>query len=260
MVPPSKKSQKEKQYDTLQFFTSSPTRYHILAALEQCARNINELEKAVDSHRTTLRRNIRKLVKRGWVDEDTAANQYRITPAGSRLKRLLDLVFDELRKVRQIKSVFSSLPKDIGLTPEEIENNRISVSSQRDPFSALNTLINLIMNSDMIKIYTPSLNPQLLSTLINRESLEELELISTKSAFRTVEQSVINSLKEPEKHRVVTATKPPMYGVCLLSDNASLITYNEKMHMSSIVVSDGTNQLFDWVNQRYDSIKMGSQS
>nr|WP_139172806.1 hypothetical protein [Halopelagius longus] len=168
---------------------------------------------------------------------------------------MLDSLFEEVEKVRQAKSVLSRLPEDIDLTPEAIENNEIRTSSQSTPFLPLNTLIGIIDDSNVVKIYTPSLNPRLLSALDNREPLKELEFIGRKSAFRIVEQSVVDSLKEPESHRVLSATELPTYGICLTSDNASLITYNEEMRMSSIVVSDGTNQLSNWLNQRYESIK-----
>lgn len=254
----------EDLYTDIGFLSGSPDRFRILTVLEQSPRSRAALQEIVGSHRTTLRRNLRALAERDWIKEDPSDNLYHISPAGRVVTTAFSALLEDLSAANQIGTLHSMLPDDIAVDTAILRTGELIVGDQQTPFAAVNRFLGFVRRAESLKMCVPAMNPRYVPVLEDRSRSGSVELLGTRDVFETIENvepSSFEALSESKAVEMLVVDETPPFAVCLSSEDAVIITYDERMRIHGLVVTDNEgSQLYKWVEQKYESFKRSTES
>jgi predicted transcriptional regulator len=253
----------ERLYTDIEFLAGSLDRFRILVALEQSPRSRGELQEVVGSHRTTLRRTLRALAKRGWIEEDISENRYHICPAGRGVTGAFSTLIEELTAADRLGTLHTMLPDDIVADAAVLSTGELIVGEREAPFAAVNELLGFVRRIGSLKMCVPAINPRYVSILEDRSSSSRIELLGTGDAFETIENvepSSFEALSESKAVEMLVIDERPPFAACLSPEDAAVVTYDERMRIHGLVIADDEgSELYGWIERQYESFKRSAE-
>jgi predicted transcriptional regulator len=152
-------------FEELQFLVRSPARLRILRELsEDPGLDRRELDSRLEVSRTTVSRNLDRLVEREWVEEDRGT--YRATPCGELLATELTDVLETVERARQVRPFFqwvSTESFDLGC--RQLRDADVVVSTPGNPYAPVDRHVDRLSTARRLRCVLPVTGRRALETV-----------------------------------------------------------------------------------------------
>lgn len=235
----------------------TPVRPDILAAVDDIALNLRDLSDRLDVPRTTVRHNLKRLLKEGLVEE-TIGNEYRTTELGGAVLLGMDGFERRFETALKLSPLLECLPRDeIGVDVYSLTDATVTTTSQADPVAPLRRLEELVEQASRLDGYFP-VYPLLgdIDDVVCRRDGFEATLFLTPG----VADKQLSADGAPETPAGGTAVElrvvdnGPQYGLAVTDRRALLLGLDEtdKPH---VLLETTSASCHDWVGRRLDRIR-----
>ncbi|NUB90092.1 transcriptional regulator [Haloterrigena sp. SYSU A558-1] len=245
-------------YSDVQFLAGTRDRLRILQVLSESPHKQSKLEKKVDVHRTTLRRNLRELQERDWVTE-RSGKVYEITPVGRFVLSSFTDLLQDVESAAKIGSFLSKVPRKFSVDVDALSSGEIAVNGFDVPFEAVNEFTAFIENADRLRLCAPAINPKYASVLAQRASITDSEIVGPVECFETIGQAEpadFDALQRSETVRMTVIDEYPSYGICFSENRCMIIAYNDGSGIHGVVrFDDPVPGVERWMKEKYASFK-----
>ncbi|WP_119815575.1 helix-turn-helix transcriptional regulator [Halalkaliarchaeum desulfuricum] len=242
-------------HDDVQYLAGSPVRANILAALCEEPLRPTQLTDRVDATRTTVQRILAGYLDREWVVK--RGHRYTVTVTGRGVYRAYESLCADVERASELGSFASHIgPIADDLPWTALESAEVTAASDRDPFSTVQRLVELIStaDADRMRAITP-----IVAEVFNEAAAEFIEggghleltidsgvLEASRTGFpEAVDRAVENGDVEVRVH-----PEPIGFGLMLCEEWACLGAYDDENNVRAVIESD-SSELFDWANEQY---------
>jgi len=209
--------------EPLRFLGGSPVRREILHALGDDRQAVRDVTDAVDASRVTVQRNLRALVRRGWVRERGC--RYTATAAG----RLVVDAYDDCR--RRVATVERLEPLLEHVDPSELDVTALSeatvtASTPTDPYAPVVAFLDLLADASTFRGVTPTVSPSYVRALADRaDDGADVELVVAPSQADRLEKdhaAALSTVSSADGCRVAVAAGPVPFGLGVVDDTVTV--------------------------------------
>lgn len=239
---------------TVGWVSRSETRVQILVLLTEGARDLMDLENALTVHRTTLRRNLQKLVERDLIRECAATKTYRLTQIGEVFIDAIKELVDTVERKYGLAAYIDKFPQSLPVDSQCSSTCQVTVPETGQPYAPMFRLNSLLSTATTVSMYIPVFDlttARMIATQM--EETTEIKIIVDEKAVDDLQydqRSILNSIDTHESGSLHLVTEGPQYGILLLENSVVLATYDENNRVLSLLESSDT-ELSDWVEARY---------
>jgi predicted transcriptional regulator len=151
-------------FEELQFLVRSPSRLRILRELsDDPGLDRRELGDRLDVSRTTVSRNVERLVEREWVEVDRGT--YRATPCGELVATELADVLRAVDRARQVRPFFEWVSTEsFDLDCRALRDADVVVSTPGNPYAPVDRHVDRLSNARRCRCVLPVTGRRALET------------------------------------------------------------------------------------------------
>lgn len=243
--------------ERLEFLSSSPNRYRLLDALVDDAATPTELGERLEIPRSTLRRNLAALERRGYVSRLPSENRYECTTVGATVRDAFGKALERIERADSLVPFFEDFPADLP-SSIEFESCEVVVSTTDGPYEPVSRVRRTLEGSSRARGFLPTINPVYVDPLCEcADRGLTIELIAPEAAYEAVQSARPDAVEKfesiPEIH-LFQSPSVPEYALGWIDDELVLGAFDANMRTQSVLfVSDPS--VDEWALERYETVQ-----
>ncbi len=244
----------------INYLARSHNRFRILELICASSCSQDDLQKQLDIHRTTLRKNLRGLEKRSWIENIPTNNVYRVLPAGQIVLQSLRTTLANFQTADCLGDFLALFPKELPIQMQTLCACNVTHCETQNPYAPMQRSLTLVKEAEIIRAFTPVFNPIYVETFEHPISDDHaFEIIVSQDVFETIQSdhtSTLEAALQAESVQLFVSDDVPRFGIALLDDIAVIAVYDRDMRVHSLLEADiGQQQVIEWAKQQYDRLK-----
>ncbi len=174
--------------EEIAFLSRSPVRVELLHRIERKqAPTCRDLRDDIDASRTTIQRNLKALVDKGWIEKSD--NVYICTFTGNLLCSAITELADSIETLHRLEPILEHVSRsDLDLNIQQLHNAKITVATPSNPYAPVNRHVEALQTAHDFRLST---------AVVGRDAFEQVweqtvqngcdgELVLTNDAFEIV--------------------------------------------------------------------------
>ncbi|MES3160086.1 MAG: transcriptional regulator [Halorubrum sp.] len=245
-------------HDGAQYLAGSPVRVEILRVLRREPSRPSALTDTVDATRTTVQRILAGYRERKWVVKRGAV--YHVTPTGERVHDAYESLLEEIERADRLGGFAADLERaGAPFPPSGFDTGELTAATDRDPFAALDRVVELVRESDGSSIRTVS---PIVTTQYNEaavaalDSGSDLQLIIDRDVLaRSIDdfQPAMDRALDHDAASVFVSSAPIEYGLFRYDDLACIIAYDDS-NTPRYVFESTDSSVLEWADSRFEAL------
>lgn len=155
--PQSPRWRQQGATEQVAFLASSPIRSRILRELRDQRLIERDLRDALDEPRSTVHRNVEKLVERGWIE--SRRDGYRTTWFGAAVLEEFERTVGNVERARKLRPFFDHVPVE-AVDLDALGDVEVTAPRPNRPLAAIDRVQEWFTDPDSIRGFTPYLVPR----------------------------------------------------------------------------------------------------
>lgn len=244
--------------------SQSKNRLQILCLLNESAQPIRDLVEQCDSSRTTVKRNIQKLIDVNWVHEDVEEGLYSLSTAGHILVDQFTDFLSNCLFAYDLGCFLEEFGQPMNVNPESLKSCTVIRPRPNDPYNLEERITTDLGNVNRIKILAPALSPTIMNRLVECiAGIDEFELVTNTSSYSRLSMQYpdfTSRLTETEDGELRIYGGDLQYGICITDQHSILLAYNtdDRLH-SALEVQKSQKELVSWCQDEYETVRERSE-
>lgn len=244
----------------INYLARSHNRFRILELICASPHSQDDLKKQLDIHRTTLRKNLRGLEKKNWIETIPTDNVYHVLPAGQIVIQSLRATLANFQTADCLGDFLALFPKDLPIQMQTLCACNVTYCDAQNPYAPMQRSLTLVREAETIRAFTPVFNPIYVETFEHPIPEDhEFEIIGSQDVFETIQSDYTSTLEtalQAESVQLLVSDDVPRFGIALLDDIAVIAVYDRDMRVHSLLEANtGQQQVIEWAKQQYDTLR-----
>lgn len=245
--------------EIFEHIAGTPIRINILQLISDEATGLRNLSDRLDTPRTTVRHNLRKMIEAGLVEE-TINHKYRCTPLGESVQNAFERFGEHIETALQLEPLYVCLPPsklDFDLC--RLSDVHVTEATRPKPYAPRRRLENLSLEATEIRIAIPTTPFQL-------DRSDELLFDGDRAVSLFVTEDVANVFRSEYASSLVVADRKDGielgvidntdldYGVARIDECAAVLGLDETGKPQTLMETTD-NAALDWASDRLDELQ-----
>lgn len=243
--------------DDVAFLTRSPYRVVALKALSEAPQDRNDLRAITGASYSTIRRLLRRLEDRNWVER--TGHHYRATQLGAFVARAMTVVIDRIETERRFREIWEHVPgEDDGFTIGMCTDATVTVAEPTDPYCTIDRFESLLEATSEFRFVGPhvALVEPCLDELCDRLNdgldLRVIDQPERAEPFLRSHPEYAEPLLEEDDPSVLVHDDLPAYGIGLFDDRVAVCCCDSDIGTVRAVIDTVTPVAREWAESAYE--------
>lgn len=176
--------------DEIEFLAGSETRIRALNTIAaEGPMTSREFRDEIDASRTTVKRNLDKLVDRGWLENSNT--EYTIRPCGELVAAEFTDLIDAIRIIRELQPFMRWVDlDDLDFGLYELVDAEVTVASDGDPYAPVNEHVDALQTANEVRALLPSVGHEAFKVILQRlnEADPAYDLVVKPACAKTLQE------------------------------------------------------------------------
>lgn len=237
--------------DEARFLASSASRVELLCELGEEPIDLRDLRDELEIPRTTLQRNLKKLEKRGWIEESREG--YSVTKKGELIVEAFTNFLETVRGADALATFVTWV--DPGLVDtRHLKKISGTASTEEAPEAARQRLLNRLRESESSTAILPALSVDLFRDLSNLaiDGRSRVNLVVDRKTEDTLRDECPSELKDALEAGVLDLrirSEIPPYGL-VVTDTALILLGFDEDSLPRALLETEAEESMEWGNMR----------
>lgn len=242
----------------INYLARSQNRFRLLETICTSSCRREDLRRRFEIHRTTLRKNLRELEDRDWIESSPSDNTYRGSPAGRIVVESLRDTLSDFRTADQLEKILPFLPENPSIRTLTLRACNVTRCDVDGPYAPMHRLFTLVEETESLHSFTPVFTPLYVEGFADQSpDAHEFEIIGPPEFFDTMRSEYGSSLDQALGAASVTllvSNDLPQFGVFLFDDAGVIAAYDHNMRLHSLLeAGPEQQQVIEWAEQQYET-------